>query len=128
CRVPGCTATHVEIHHIVHWRDGGPTDPENLVSLCARHHRLHHQGEVRITGTASDLNITDRTGQPLKTGPNPVLPTGPPGEPAVPYRHPSGERLDTRWFTGWTHPVVRERHEATLAKHRAAMARQYQAA
>ena len=35
CRIPGCTADdHLEIHHIVHWEDGGPTDTWNLVALC----------------------------------------------------------------------------------------------
>ena len=44
CRVPGCDSRFVEIHHIVHWNQGGPTDTWNLVSLCPRHHTLHHQG------------------------------------------------------------------------------------
>ena len=27
CGVPGCQQTHcIEIHHIIHWEDGGPTD------------------------------------------------------------------------------------------------------
>ncbi|MGB9346732.1 MAG: hypothetical protein WCA90_11925, partial [Ilumatobacteraceae bacterium] len=27
CRVPGCTHSHVlEVHHIIHWQHGGPTD------------------------------------------------------------------------------------------------------
>ena len=35
CRVPGCTADRfVEIHHVAHWLDGGPTDTSNLLSLC----------------------------------------------------------------------------------------------
>ncbi len=29
CRVPGCTRSNVEIHHIVHWLDHGPTDLPN---------------------------------------------------------------------------------------------------
>ncbi len=31
CRVPGCTATRVQIHHVRHWEDGGVTAPSNLV-------------------------------------------------------------------------------------------------
>jgi hypothetical protein len=53
CRVPGCTSQrHVEIHHIIHWLDDGPTDTWNLLSLCSKHHRLHHQGGLGITGNA----------------------------------------------------------------------------
>ena len=49
CRVPGCTADRfVEVHHIIHWQDGGPTDTWNLLSLCPRHHRMHHQGLLGI--------------------------------------------------------------------------------
>ncbi|WP_182359616.1 HNH endonuclease signature motif containing protein [Tomitella gaofuii] len=32
-------------HHVHHWVDGGPTDLDNLVSLCTEHHRsVHHHG------------------------------------------------------------------------------------
>ncbi|MGJ6981416.1 HNH endonuclease [Aestuariimicrobium soli] len=52
CRYPGCAATgFLENHHLVHWRDGGPTDPDNLISLCPHHHREHHRGRFVITGT-----------------------------------------------------------------------------
>lgn len=31
CRFPGCTNTHwVDIHHIIHWQAGGPTETPNL--------------------------------------------------------------------------------------------------
>ncbi len=44
CRFPGCTATRwVDAHHVIHWADGGPTDLDNLVLLCARHHRAVHE-------------------------------------------------------------------------------------
>ena len=35
-------------HHIRWWRDGGTTDPDNLVLLCGRHHRLVHEGGWKI--------------------------------------------------------------------------------
>ncbi len=50
CRVPGCSSTRVQIHHLVHWEDGGRTDADNLVALCHRHHRLHHRQKLRISG------------------------------------------------------------------------------
>ncbi len=45
CRWPGCSAPAAwcEAHHITHWIDGGPSNPENGVLLCGRHHdRVHH--------------------------------------------------------------------------------------
>jgi len=49
CRFPGCTQTqHVDAHHIVHWADGGPTDFDNLVSLCRKHHTWVHEGSFSI--------------------------------------------------------------------------------
>ena len=51
CRFPGCGSTrNLEIHHLIHWRDGGPTDTTNLLALCAFHHDGHHRGEFTITG------------------------------------------------------------------------------
>src|SRR6478752_7545291 len=51
CRFPGCASTHhLEIHHLQHWRDGGPTDTSNLLALCTFHHDGHHRGEFTLTG------------------------------------------------------------------------------
>ncbi len=46
CRWPGCdrSGSWCEAHHVVHWAKGGPTELENLVLLCHRHHRLVHEG------------------------------------------------------------------------------------
>ncbi len=50
CLVPGCGAPahRTEGHHLVHWALGGPTDLENLASLCKYHHRRNHLGDLRI--------------------------------------------------------------------------------
>lgn len=44
CAFPGCDrplgASHA--HHCQHWADGGKTSLDNLVLLCASHHRLLH--------------------------------------------------------------------------------------
>lgn len=103
CRVPGCTATHhLEVHHIVHWEDGGPTDTWNLVALCPHHHRLHHRGELGISGNADDpdgLTFTRRNGQVLtSSGARPKPPGAAPPTPAGAYEHPLGERVDMRWI------------------------------
>ncbi|EUA33789.1 HNH endonuclease family protein [Mycobacterium xenopi 3993] len=52
-------------HHIIHWEDGGPTELSNLVLVCPYHHRLHHRGEITITGPADNLVVTDSDGRPL---------------------------------------------------------------
>jgi hypothetical protein len=49
CRFPGCTHDrYVDAHHIEHWADGGETKLSNLVTLCRLHHRLVHEGQIRI--------------------------------------------------------------------------------
>lgn len=47
CSFPGCDAPpqDCDAHHIVHWRDGGPTDLSNLTLCCwGLHHKLVHEG------------------------------------------------------------------------------------
>ena len=49
CVFPGCThQKYVDGHHVHHWANGGETRLDNLVSLCRFHHRLVHEGGVRI--------------------------------------------------------------------------------
>jgi hypothetical protein len=55
CRWRGCTRTRgLRIHHIRHWTNDGPTNEENLVALCFRHHALVHEGGWSITGDPTD--------------------------------------------------------------------------
>lgn len=108
CVVPGCGATlHLEIHHIIHWSDGGQTDTSNLVSLCGHHHREHHHHRLGITGNAdhpNGLTITNQHGISVAdVGPRPRPPTGPPPKPAGTYRPPLGERLDMN-YVDFAHP------------------------
>lgn len=111
CRVPGCAnGRWTEVHHVVHWEDGGRTDTGNLVMLCGAHHRLHHRGGLGITGDADDpdgLVFTDVSGRRMRTGPSPVPPSQPPeraarrlGVPDASWEHPAGERIDRKcvWF------------------------------
>jgi hypothetical protein len=120
CQIPGCTATHVQIHHITHWTNGGTTDPENLISLCARHHRAHHLGLIGIEGNANSpdtMIFTDQHGKPINTTPKPIITQPTPASPEVRYEHPSGERLNLTYFAGWNHPTVKDRHYATWDQH-----------
>jgi hypothetical protein len=50
CLFPGCGAPsrRTEGHHLRHWALGGPTNLENLASLCKYHHLRHHLGDFRI--------------------------------------------------------------------------------
>ena len=71
CRFPGCAATaFVEIHHLVHWADGGPTDLDNLLSLCPFHHDGHHRREFTISGDPTrDDGLVFRSPHGLRIGP-----------------------------------------------------------
>jgi 5-methylcytosine-specific restriction protein A len=45
CAFPGCDRppSWAEVHHVVEWQHGGPTEIDNLVMLCGRHHRVLHE-------------------------------------------------------------------------------------
>ncbi len=52
CAHPECTVkfSACSIHHIRWWwRDNGPTDIENMIPLCERHHHLIHEGGWSLT-------------------------------------------------------------------------------
>jgi hypothetical protein len=109
CRVPGCTNDRfIEVHHIIHWLQGGPTDTWNLTSLCPRHHRLHHQGLLGISGDADQpgaLVFTDVRGSPLEPSGRPSPPGCDPPTPDHPYRPPLMGRVDYHWVgLNWVHP------------------------
>lgn len=49
CQFPGCHQTsHLDAHHLVPWSHGGPTNLDNMVLLCRRHHVAVHEGGVII--------------------------------------------------------------------------------
>lgn len=107
CAHPGCTTrTNLEAHHVVHWLDGGPTDLDNLVLLCRRHHHQHHDGEVGIVALGGGRFRFERAGRVLPVRPDPAQPAG--REPAVDDVHRDvasgaatphwdGSRLDPAW-------------------------------
>lgn len=116
CAVPGCGATTgLDIHHIVHWEDFGPTDTQNLVALCRRHHRMHHLGALGVAGDADlprpgegALTFTDRFGREMDScgRPIPIRPKHDCSRAAATdrgvitptYVPPLNERLDTSGF------------------------------
>jgi len=67
CATPGCKHTHLEIHHVVFWADGGTTDLDLMIGLCVRCHHLLHRGLLTITGNATEgFTFTNRHGTPLR--------------------------------------------------------------
>lgn len=88
CAFPGCDRAPkwTTAHHIRHWADGGNTDRDNLVLLCARHHRrIHH----------SEWDVAIRDGLPEFYPPGWIDPArqlrhnrahGPPGDPPPTHR------------------------------------------
>ena len=67
CATPGCNHTHLQIHHVIWWSHGGPTDLDLLIGLCTRCHTLLHRGRLHITGNAVDgFTFTNRNGRSLR--------------------------------------------------------------
>jgi hypothetical protein len=92
CRVPGCgRRRHLHGHHIRGWAEGGPTKLDNLVLLCPGHHRMVHEGELRITRE----NHGENHGELLFQTAHGLSLTGAPARPS------SGEELEEleRFFT-----------------------------
>lgn len=78
CQFPGChQSRHLDAHHIVPWSHGGPTDLDNLILLCGRHHTLVHEGGLGIE-------------------------PAPPGSGrSWDFRMPEGRRVDADGYTAW---------------------------
>lgn len=74
CRFPGCGRTRwLQVHHIKHWADGGPTDLFNLVLLCGYHHRFLHEHKWQIEGDPSRRLIFHRPDGMIYPPPRPQL-------------------------------------------------------
>jgi hypothetical protein len=75
CRFPGCSYTEfTDVHHVVHWVDGGRTDLDNLVELCDQHHRSVHEMHWTITGNANvELVFRSPTGRVSHSTPSPAF-------------------------------------------------------
>lgn len=50
CVFPRCRAkaSWTDAHHVIHWRNGGPTELANLASLCRYHHGVSHRKGWRM--------------------------------------------------------------------------------
>ncbi|MDQ2678466.1 MAG: HNH endonuclease [Actinomycetota bacterium] len=89
CVFPRCTAkaSWTDAHHVIHWRNGGPTDLANLASLCRYHHGVSHRKGWRM-GVTDDEWFWWQTpiGHVLWSQRHGVQRTGPP--PVPPPRTP----------------------------------------
>jgi len=106
CRFPGC-GNHrwVDAHHIENWVDGGVTHRDNLVLLCAAHHRLVHEGGFRVGGDANNLRIERPHGSLIVAAPTPCSPSTPLPK-AAPPRLPPMLPPNYNWAIGAALPRV----------------------
>ena len=73
CRFPGCDRrSRLRAHHIIWWSRGGLTDMNNLLLLCAKHHRTVHEGGWTLTGTATNPHFARPDGRTVEQRP-PIL-------------------------------------------------------
>jgi hypothetical protein len=56
CVFPDCDAPPgwVDLHHVIHWQQGGPTELANLASLCRHHHGVTHRKGWTMVATADE--------------------------------------------------------------------------
>ncbi len=86
CAHPDCTVpfAHCRIHHIRWWWNHlGPTNLDNLIPLCERHHHLVHEGGWTLTMTPDRVatwtrpdGTIARHGTTINRAPNGIGPTG----------------------------------------------------
>jgi hypothetical protein len=72
CAIPGCHVrfSRTKLHHVIWWRNGGPTDLHNLLPLCERHHqKVHIDGWLLSLTPDRTLTIRFPDGEIMSTGP-----------------------------------------------------------
>ncbi len=66
CAAPGCTHTHLEIHHTTWWSNGGHTDLDGLIGICTSCHSLVHRGLLVIDALGQgQFALSTRDGRPI---------------------------------------------------------------
>ncbi len=72
CAIPGCEVrfARTKMHHVWWWEHGGPTDLDNLLPICNRHHHcVHDLGWKLKLLPDRTLEITLPDGETMTTGP-----------------------------------------------------------
>lgn len=73
CQFPGCDRRrHLKAHHRISWLNGGPTDLDNLILLCQRHHTRVHADQISIE--ASDRQSCTQQWRFLRADGTPIIP------------------------------------------------------
>lgn len=130
CVWSGCGAppSRCDCHHMRHWSEGGPTNADNLVLLCHRHHILLHEGGYRMHGRSDDFIVLRPDGTALH---DPLAPNetakDPPGAKAQKavrsqQRATAAQRLDRFGGPLVAQRAVRSQQRATAAQPSAAPA------
>jgi hypothetical protein len=87
CTFPGCEArSFLHPHHILHWVLRGPTDLDNLITVCTFHHTLLHEGRWSVGFDGAQRPIWFRPGgRVYEPGPAPpdVAPVAPKEAPSL---------------------------------------------
>ena len=102
CRFPGCTHRRaLDAHHIEHWGAGGATAKDNLVLLCAAHHRAVHEGGFQVSRADGRIHFARPDGTIIPASPVPrSLPL------ALPATRSRREIYSPRPEYGWAIGVV----------------------
>jgi hypothetical protein len=70
CAVPGCSGRFwLHLHHLRPFSLDGSHDPTNLLTLCACHHRLIHEGNLRVEVDDDGAVHAERTDGSVRVGP-----------------------------------------------------------
>ena len=72
CAIPGCGVRYgyTSIHHVIWWEHHGPTNLDNLLPLCSRHHHNVHDEGWRLNLKANrQLTIALPDGTTMTTRP-----------------------------------------------------------
>ena len=96
CRYPGCPMRRfVHVHHVVPWDCNGPTDMDNLMLLCAEHHRLFHSRAYTIdTHGGGQFTFRRPNGRPVAPPPLHAKPGAGPPASDNPRATGGGEHYD----------------------------------
>ena len=68
CVIGGCDrpAQWLDLHHIIPWSQGGPTNEANIIAPCRHHHTAIHNGNILVKGNAHNTRFYRRDGTPLR--------------------------------------------------------------
>ena len=76
CAIPGCCVAwdQLVMHHVRYFEHGGPTDIDNLLPLCGKHHHCAHEGGWQLElSNKRTLTITLPDGTTMCHGPPKAL-------------------------------------------------------